>query len=306
MSVISVILPIYNAGPPLREAIESILTQTHRNLELLLLDDASTDGSASLIEEFARRDSRVRAIHHATNHGLSATLNEGLAAARGALVARMDQDDIALPARLAVQADYLNRTPRVAVVGSWVYNLGLTPAHDRLVRLPFSPAQVAECLPQANCLYHPTTMFRREIVLAAGGYRGDFRNAEDYELWLRLSRAHLLANIPRPLLRYRLSAGGMTIGRKWEQLRYVFIAQESHRTPEIAWAEIVARAEERLGQQNRQKYFDHVVEDVCRRLAQLGFRDDALTLSKKMRSEMSSEAAARLDVELAVATTSTS
>lgn len=298
MNLISVLLPVYNAGAPLRAAVESILTQTHREIELLLINDASTDTSRELIDEFARRDPRVRAIHHQTNQGLAATLNEGLAAARGQFVARMDQDDIALPERLATQAEFLFRQPRVAVVGAWVYNLGRTPAHDRLVRLPFTPTEIAARLPEANCLYHPVTMLRREVVLAAGGYRPDFKNAEDYDLWLRLSRDHPLANIPRPLLRYRLSTGGMTISRKWEQLRYVFLAQERHRTPAATLAELAARADARLAALDRQAYFDHVVEDCCRRLAELGFATDAADLLAKMRAELSPNTADRLAVHL--------
>jgi len=150
-------MPVYNGGPLLRDAIESILAQAAGELELILINDASGDGSRALIDEFARRDPRVRAIHHEKNHGLAATLNEALAAARGRLVARMDQDDIALPERLGLQADFMDRHPDVAVVGSWVYNLGVTPAHDRLVRLPFTPEQIRDAkmiLWKGHCSVH--------------------------------------------------------------------------------------------------------------------------------------------------------
>ncbi|MBP7481699.1 MAG: glycosyltransferase [Lacunisphaera sp.] len=298
MSLVSVLMPVYNGGPLLRDAIESILAQAAGELELILINDASGDGSRALIDEFARRDPRVRAIHHEKNHGLAATLNEALAAARGRLVARMDQDDIALPERLGLQADFMDRHPDVAVVGSWVYNLGVTPAHDRLVRLPFTPEQIRDELPRHNCLYHPSTMLRREMVLAAGGYRQDFHNAEDYELWLRLSRSHPLANIPRPLLRYRLSTGGMTISRKWEQLRYVFLAQESHRDPSATRETLDQCVAARLAAQDRHAYFDHVVEDTCRSLLRLGFTSEAMDFSTRMRGELSADAARRLEAGL--------
>src|SRR5687768_13164991 len=98
---ISVLLPVHNAALHLAEAVESILAQTLADLELLLLDDGSTDGSWAITEGYARRDPRVVALRSAENRGLPATLNAGIARARGALLARMDADDISLPGRLA-------------------------------------------------------------------------------------------------------------------------------------------------------------------------------------------------------------
>lgn len=298
MSLISVLMPVYNAGPSLGPAIASILAQTHREIELLVIDDASTDSSWDLITRAATADARVRAIRHERNHGLATTLNEGLEGARGDLIARMDQDDVALPERIAVQQEYLDAHPDVAVVGSWVYNMGRTPEHDRLVRLPFTPEQILLRLPESNCVYHPTTMLRRKLILAEGGYRPEFKNAEDYDLWLRLSRRHSLANIPRPLLRYQLSTGGMTIGRKWEQLLHVFVAQELYRDEKASWAEGMQRAQARLARLNRHDYFEHVVTDTCVRLCQLGFADRAFELAGRMQAEMRPAAWQRLQAQL--------
>jgi hypothetical protein len=176
--------------------------------------------------------------------------------------------------------------------------MGREVALDRLVRLPFTDAEIRARLPSENCLYHPTVMLRRQPILELGGYRAEFKNAEDYDLWLRACRSHQLANIPRPLLRYRLSTGGMTIGRKWEQLRYVFLAQESHRDEAASWDVLEKCVAARLAGMDRQGYFDHVVEDVCRRLAQLGFEDEALTLVGRMCGELSAKAAGKLEQEI--------
>ena len=108
----------------------------------------------------------------------------------------MDSDDEALPQRLAKQVEFLDRCPDVAVVGSWVWNMGTTRAQDRLVRLPYTSKQIAQTLPRENCIYHPTVMMRRAEIIAAGGYSSNYPHAEDYELWLRLSRRFHLANIP--------------------------------------------------------------------------------------------------------------
>jgi hypothetical protein len=291
---ISVLMPVYNAGAYLAQAVESVLRQTHHDIELVIIDDCSTDGSAKTIRRFARRDARVRPVYHAKNQGLAATLNEGLALATSAYVARMDQDDESLPGRLAEQAAFLDAHPDVAVVGSWARNMGRTPDLDRLVRLPFTDAEIKSRLPEQNCLYHPSVMFRRQPVLDAGGYRAEFKNAEDYDLWLRLSRRHALANIPRPLLRYRLSVSGMTMGRKWEQLHYCLLAQESHRNPAASMAELVPLVQARLAALNRQEYFDHVALESVIKLRQLGHGEEAERMFALLAHELSPAACERL------------
>src|SRR5207244_9047751 len=99
---------------------------------------------------------------------------------------------------------------------------------DDLIELPIDADAVRESLKQYNCMYHSSIILRRSVVEAAGGYRADFVNAEDYELWLRLSKNRVVCNIPEPLLRYRFSLSGMTLSRKWQQLYYVYLAQVMH------------------------------------------------------------------------------
>ncbi len=140
-----------------------------------------------------------------------------------------------MPGRLRAQVEFMRSRPEIVLAGSFVYHMGADRSSDRLVELPMTPRQVAASLQRENCLYHPAVILRRSTVLAAGGYREEFRNAEDYELWLRLARRHDLANIAQPLLRYRFSVSGMTLGRKWEQLRYVRpCAGDASRTRRLA------------------------------------------------------------------------
>jgi hypothetical protein len=222
---VSVILPVYDASRTLRQAVSSILRQDFADFELILLDDCSTDGSRELVAEYAAADSRIRTIFHRENVGLPASLNEALQAARGEYVVRMDADDESLPHRLGVQLDFMERHPRVAVAGSYVYHMGARPEFDHLIELPTGSARVREVLRLENCIYHPSVIMRRAPIVRLGGYRAEFRNAEDYDLWLRARRLYELDNIPEPLLRYRFSVGGQTLARKWEQLFYTFFAQ---------------------------------------------------------------------------------
>jgi glycosyltransferase involved in cell wall biosynthesis len=291
---VSVLLPVYNGASTLREAVDSILAQDDVELELLLVDDASRDESAEIIRAYAARDERVTAVVHEENIGLAATLNEGLGAARHELVARMDQDDVALPGRLRAQVSFMRSRPEILLAGSFVFHMGANRSSDRLVELPTTPRQVAQTLQRENCLYHPAVILRRSPVIEAGGYREEFHNAEDYELWLRLARCHDLANIPEPLLRYRFSVSGMTLGRKWEQLRYVNLAQELHREPGISLGEAERRADVRLQHVDRRWFMRQVASGTVDELVRLRLWRDGRRLATAFAREIGLAESARL------------
>jgi glycosyltransferase involved in cell wall biosynthesis len=275
---ISVLLPVYNAGPPLKRAVESILRQDFPDFELIVIDDASTDGSADIIHRYARMDSRIHPIFHSVNAGLPQTLNEGLRTAQCELVARMDQDDEALPHRLGIQYRFMVSRPSIAVAGSFFYYMGHDPKRDRLVKYPVSPDEVAETIGSYNCLNHPTVIMRRREILDLGGYRVDFKNAEDYDLWLRVVKHHEIANIPVALLRYRFSVSGMTLSRKWEQLYYVFLAiayYEKQLDDASAYEE---QARLKLSSIHKSDFLTHVANSTAEELFQLGFLMDAVKL----------------------------
>jgi glycosyltransferase involved in cell wall biosynthesis len=273
---ITVLLPVYNGVATLRQAIESILGQDSPDFELLVIDDRSTDGSADLAASFAKRDQRVRLVVHERNAGLASTLNEGLALAQGDLVARMDQDDESLPQRLRVQHAFMNDHPSIAVAGSYVLHMGASPRFDRVVELPHTPQDIASRLLQENCLYHPAVMMRRDAVLELGGNRYAFQNAEDYDLWLRLAREHDLGNVPEPLLRYRFSVGGMTLGRKWQQLYYVHLAQAANRDPSLPMADVEEVARASLADVDRRSFMRHVAAATVDELIGLRLWPDAM------------------------------
>lgn len=271
----SVLLPVYNGGEPLREAIESILAQDEPDFEFLIIEDCSADGSADIVRSFAEKDARIRSIFHQRNAGLAATLNEGLREARGEFVARIDQDDVALPNRLSTQIRFLGTHPQVAVAGSFVYHMGRTPQWDRLVGLPVEHEEIAGTLPKYNCMYHPSVMLRRDAILALGGYRPEFRNSEDYDLWLRVSRVYRLANIPIPLLRYRFSVGGMSLEKKWEQARYTQMAMVSHRYPEWSIERVREQADVELKKLGKNNFLLGVARGTVGELRRLGQDGDA-------------------------------
>jgi glycosyltransferase involved in cell wall biosynthesis len=157
---VTLILPVYNGEAYLRPAIDSLLRQTFRDFELLIIDDGSTDGSAAIVASYA--DERIRFQRNARNFGLIATLNKGFELARGEFIARMDCDDISLPHRLERQLDYLACHPDVALVGSWFEKL--QGRRSRVVKTPVDHAAIRFFLIFDNTFLHSSIMIRRSLL----------------------------------------------------------------------------------------------------------------------------------------------
>jgi glycosyltransferase involved in cell wall biosynthesis len=208
---ISCILPVYNGEKYLAEAIRSIFDQSFGDFELIVIDDGSNDSTPAILEELKREDSRLRVLSQ-PNGGIVSALNNGLAAARGEYVARMDADDIALPNRFAFQIDYLDSNPGCAIVGGLAMEflddgteLGLVSGgrHKR-TDLGVFPPKIAVAT-------HPLIMARRSVLAAMGGYRGNFAHAEDYDLFIRAAAYGTIDNPPVKLLMYRRHEGAVSV-----------------------------------------------------------------------------------------------
>lgn len=212
---VSVLMAVRNGEDHLREAVDSVLSQSYRDFEFLVLDDGSEDATPSILAGY--RDARIRLVDMGGARGLVAALNAGLDAARGRFLARMDADDVALPERFARQVEFLDSTPEVGVCGSWYQTLG-APA-ERVVRAPMEHAALVEAmLHKGNPLAHPTVMVRR-ACLGDLRYEAEYRHAEDYRLWTLLSRRARLAVLPEVLLRYREHAGQVSARHPGEMQR---------------------------------------------------------------------------------------
>jgi glycosyltransferase involved in cell wall biosynthesis len=218
---VTVLLPVYDADRFLDQAVESILTQSYRDFELLAIDDGSSDRSVALLEQHARRDPRVRIVRRA-HEGVTATLNAGLALARGELVARMDADDLALPQRLELQVAALDREPGIACVGGAYEVIDVKGRRLSVVRPPCGSAEIeAAALEGRSPIIHSAALYRRRQVLAIGGYDASVSVAQDYDLWLRLMDVARLANLPDVVLRVRYSATSVSGSRQAEQTEHV-------------------------------------------------------------------------------------
>lgn len=212
---VTVLMPVYNGGPFLKDAIESILAQTFTEFEFLIVDDGSKDTSLEVIRGFS--DARIKLIQNEKNLGLIATLNKGLSLAQGEFVARMDQDDLAVPERLAKQVALLRGNPEILGTGSALTLINMKGETVGNIAVLTEFEQIRRALAVTNPFAHPTMMVRREIVKKLGGYRSEAYATEDYDLWTRLVKEGPVVNIEEPLLRYRLTTTGMSISLSTSQ-----------------------------------------------------------------------------------------
>jgi glycosyltransferase involved in cell wall biosynthesis len=199
--VVSVVMPVYNTAHFLPETIESILDQTHRNIEFFIVDDASPDDSWQVIEAYARKDSRIVAIRNEVNVGVVRTRNTGVALASGKYVALMDGDDVALPERISRQIEFLEANPEFGACGSNIYEIDAAGKLRRTVTFPADDAEIKRSFFFITPVRHSTLMVRKECFDRLGLY-GDM--PEELDLLMRIGRTYRIANLQECLVKYRV------------------------------------------------------------------------------------------------------
>lgn len=222
--VVTVLMPVFNGQDHLREAVDSILWQTFNSFELLVVNDGSTDESADILAGYAAKDERVRVVYQ-PNSGIVAALNAGLALAKGAYIARMDADDVAHPRRLEIQVAYMETHPNCVACGSDYELIGAKRGH---VKTPYTNDECKAQLLLKSCFAHPTVILRSSIFRSAGlHYEDEFQFAEDYRLWTQLAQYGDLANIPEPLISYRVHSGQLSsLKKQLQRQRHVTTASD--------------------------------------------------------------------------------
>ena len=203
---ISVVMPVHNALPFLDESIRSILEQTLKDFEFVILDDASTDGSTQLLREWARRDARIQLHESQKRLGLSGSSNAVVSKAQAGIVARMDADDIAHPDRLRRQLNIIERRPDIAVIGTLCNGID---ASGRVVR----PRDRWRLVRRSSYIPFPhgSAMFRREAFDAVGGYNEKAVRAEDQDLFSRMAAKGRVVTLPDNLYSYRYHSSNATL-----------------------------------------------------------------------------------------------
>ena len=194
---------VHNGAPWVREAVMSVLTQTAPDLELIVIDDASDDATPDLLA--AVSDLRLR-VERPRNR-------------EGPLVARLDADDMALPERFARQRAVFDAQPAIGLLGTGAQEVDASGFAVAVLRPPADDAGIRRALIRRNPFVHSSVMARRSIVEQAGGYDPRFPVAQDYDLWMRVSRLSRLANVPEPLVIRRLLPGRVSESREDDRLR---------------------------------------------------------------------------------------
>ncbi|MFZ5553777.1 MAG: glycosyltransferase family 2 protein [Bacteroidota bacterium] len=204
---ISILMPVYNGEKYLRDAIDSVLKQSYRDFELLIIDDGSSDRSPEVIKSY--NDSRIIVIRNEKNQGLISVLNKGIKLAKGKYIARMDADDICSKHRLARQVEFMNRHKNAVACGSFYFML--LGKKKALTDLPVSDEEIRCFLLFNSPLAHPSAIIRKETLdIYDIQYSPAFPHAEDFDFWSKLSEYGTLHNIPEPLLTYRVHPDQIT------------------------------------------------------------------------------------------------
>jgi glycosyltransferase involved in cell wall biosynthesis len=222
-------MSVYNDAEYLRESLDSILMQEGVDFEFIVLNDGSTDSSGGILNEYSRKDDRLRVIEQ-KNQGLTRSLILGCRNARGQFIARQDANDISLPGRLARLAGLLETDSRLTLVSSWARYIEPGGAVYQEVKRPSDAEEATRDLlyrrqgPPA----HGTVMFRKDAYERVGGYRPEFYYAQDSDLWLRLGHVGLIGYEQEYLYVWRLATEGISASRRHIQGRFGELGQACH------------------------------------------------------------------------------
>jgi len=201
---VTVQMPVFNGENYLADAIQSILSQTYKDFEFIIIDDGSTDDSLNIINCYAHSDARIHVVSR-ENRGLGTTQQELVQLAQGEYIAQMDQDDISLPNRLELQVEFLESNPKVVVLGGACELIDSFDRYITTLKMPLTNYDIqSHILGGHGAIAHPSAMMRSTHLKLIGGYNTKLNTAMDLDLWLRMGEVGELGNCNDVLLKYRL------------------------------------------------------------------------------------------------------
>lgn len=216
--LITVVMSTYNIEKYVAEAVDSILSQTFTDFEFVIVEDGSQDSTLRILESY--QDERIRIIR-TENRGLANALNTGLDAATGKYIARMDSDDVSSQRRLEVLLSEAEKSRDLALVGSWYEVIDEEGNFLTKARAPLSNSELWHVMLSGhNPFCHGGVLFRRDVVEKLCGYRPEFKNSQDFDLWLRLGEQHPMSMVPEVLYSWRLRRGSVGSGARMRQRAY--------------------------------------------------------------------------------------
>jgi len=216
-NLVSIVTSVFNGERFLAQAIESVLRQSFRDFEFIIIDDGSTDSTGSILERYSQQDERIR-VFKQENLGLIASLNRGCRLASGQYIARMDGDDVALAERLEKQVEFMKANPSIGLLGGAVEFISAQGQPLSISGNPTTDTEIRKALKYSSPFWHPTVMMRREAFELVGGYRMAFVQAEDYDMWLRIAENFKVANLSTVLVQYRLHPHQVSVLHRKKQI----------------------------------------------------------------------------------------
>ncbi|MBP9819216.1 glycosyltransferase [Candidatus Woesebacteria bacterium] len=234
--VISIILPTRDGAARISAAIRSVVAQTYPSWELIIIDDGSVDETEAVVQNFCRLHPEIIFHKNAVNLGIQKTLNKGIAFARGAYIARIDDDDTWTDQdKLAQQLEYMAQHPTCALVGTYAIVVDEEQHEVMRYTLPQSDESIRKAILRKNCFVHSSVLARKSFVQKVGGYSElpEARHIEDYDLWLRLGAVGSLANIARYSVTLTMRKGSISGKNKLQQFKKIIklIARYQHTYP---------------------------------------------------------------------------
>ncbi len=196
----SVVMSVNNEEKYVAEAIESILNQTFKNFEFIIINDGSVDGTSQIIEKYAEKDSRIRVINHMEKKGIAKSLNDGIRIAQGKYIARMDADDVSLPERLEKQVKFMDKHSEIGALGTCYKEIDESSNALPRKQNPVEWKDIKKALFFYNPVAHPTAMIRKSVLKKIGYYDESFPTSQDYELFSRIAQVSELRNLDEVLL----------------------------------------------------------------------------------------------------------
>ncbi len=224
--LISVVMNVRNGEKYLGEAIRSILDQSYRHFEFIIINDGSTDGTRSILDRLQAADERLEVFHQKPK-GIYYSANRGCRIAKGKYIARFDADDISFPERLEQQVTFLEAHPKIAVLGTAIIRIDESGTPYKTYTPPTEPSQVKAAISCWDAIVQPTVMMRKDNFLAVNGYREIYELAGDWDLWIRMSEQFEIANLPEPLIYWRTHANEVTNSDVRKHTIYSLIAQRA-------------------------------------------------------------------------------
>lgn len=219
-------MSVYNHPKRIKKTVDSVLKQSFKNFEFIIVNDGSTEDVDSILNHYAKKDKRIKLIKNKKNFGLTKSLNKALKKSRGTYIARIDSGDICKKYRLKLQKEFLDKNPDYAIVGSFIKIINEGGKKIGKTIYPVEDYQIKNALIRTNPFCHSTWMLRKKVLNEMGFYNSEFKYTQDYELLLRVGSKYKLKNLNEFLVDYLYDAKGISISfKRKEQDRFALRAR---------------------------------------------------------------------------------